>query len=64
MHITGTKQILALDSVVVLTQNSLAHMETSLLICSVSSQRNNQIKLTQNDYETKKRAHDSQIVRG
>ena len=49
------RQIFALDSVVVKTQNCLARMEAS-------SQRNNQIRIKHYD-KTKKMANDSQIVR-
>ena len=51
----------ALDSVVVKTQNCLAHMK-AINTCNVSPQRNNLIKLIHFD-EAKKMAHDSVIVR-
>ena len=58
------RQIYTLDSVVVNTQKMFSWHGGFITNAMhlPSSQRNNQIKLTHND-ETKKRAHDSQIVR-
>ena len=53
MHFSGTKLLLTIAKLSVRRGQSY---------CNVSSQRNNLIKLTHYD-ETKKRSHDSQIVR-
>ena len=54
--------IFALDSVVVKTHKLLLLAWRLSNQCSASSQRNNQMKLTHYG-DTKKKAHDSQIVR-
>ena len=61
MHFTSAKSS-PLDSVVVKTQNCLARMEGKHYLMQCIITENNQIELTHYDY-TKKRTHDSQIVR-